>query len=318
MPDTEKKTISATQTPALWNASPYLTRWMLYRSFAEGDEIDKSDDARMNWGRKLQPLVLEQVAHDLVLEIRSNEGDTYIRRGLLGCTRDGDIICPDRGPGAVETKCVFDYGVWMRDWDGGKRVPRHYEIQLQQQMKVGTGDVPFAWGVIAAWVCGEMHYFEREPIIDLWSEMDREAERFFDDVKNKREPDPFGATVESELLGRVFQTVKGKVADFTGHARATELAYAVRMLKAANETRALADKEADGLKAKLLAIMGDAETGLFAHGITIKRTTSKIAAHQRKESIRTVLKPFVPDNLDEIEIAREGIDAALQEAVIVP
>jgi hypothetical protein len=119
----------------------------------------------MQWGKKLQPLIIAQASEELRLEVRPNEADDYHRRGFLGCTRDATIICPDRGPGALETKCVFDYGVWMRDWHGGKFVPRNHEIQLQQQMLVGDGTGPaYEWGVVCAWVAGEQHYFERKPM----------------------------------------------------------------------------------------------------------------------------------------------------------
>ena len=104
-----------------------------------------------------------QAAEDLKLEVRPNADDTYHRRGLLGCTRDATIICPDRGPGALETKCIFDYRTWMADWGGGAFVPKPHEIQLQQQLLVGDGDdgfaaegSPYDWGVIAAWVAGAM------------------------------------------------------------------------------------------------------------------------------------------------------------------
>src|SRR5882724_10027041 len=178
MPDPTKATISATEASGLFNVSPYVTRWMLWQSFAKGVDIDATEDSRMSWGKKLQPLIIQQAADDLKFEVVPNADDTYHRRGLLGCTRDATIICPDRGPGALETKCVFDYRTWMADWAGGKSPPRTHEIQVQQQMLVGdpSGDEAnnfgmYKWGVIAAWVAGEVHYFERKPIYDLWDRL---------------------------------------------------------------------------------------------------------------------------------------------------
>src|SRR6202030_4173403 len=124
----------------------------------------------MSWGTKLQPLIIEQVAQERGLEVIPND-DTYVRRGLLGCTRDATIIAPGIGPGALEIKCVFDYRVWMQKWNGGKSVPREVEIQLQQQMYVGAatenvrthmGDPlsSYKWGLIAVWVCADLYYFE--------------------------------------------------------------------------------------------------------------------------------------------------------------
>jgi hypothetical protein len=40
VPDRTLKTISATEAPALFNASPYVTRWMLWQRFANGMDID--------------------------------------------------------------------------------------------------------------------------------------------------------------------------------------------------------------------------------------------------------------------------------------
>jgi hypothetical protein len=39
MPDRERLTVSATEASALFDASPYVTRWMLYRRFALGEEV---------------------------------------------------------------------------------------------------------------------------------------------------------------------------------------------------------------------------------------------------------------------------------------
>src|SRR5215471_5226736 len=211
MPDPERLTISATEMPALFGASPYLTRWMLYRKFAHGDDTEKAGDSRMDWGKKMQPLIISEVSAERGLEVQPNP-DTYVRRGLLGCTRDATIIAPGVGPGALEIKCVFDHKIWMTKWDGGRTVPREYELQLQQQMFIGEtneegttdGGFSYKWGLIAVWVCAEMFYFERRPIVDLWDEMHRKAIGFFSDVSKKREPDPFGVNVELPLLRKLF------------------------------------------------------------------------------------------------------------------
>lgn len=271
MPDRTLATISATEAPALFNASPYVTRWMLYQRFANGMDIDTQADARMTWGRKLQPLILDQVAADMRLEIRPNEDDTYMRRGLLGCTRDATIICPDRGPGAVETKCVFDYRTWMANWNGGKQPPRHHEIQLQQQMLVGDeGGESYRWGLLVAWVAGELHYFERAPVKDLWAPLYQEAERFFFDVKAKREPEPFGSPIELPLLAQLFPTIKGNTIDLTAHAAGEAIAIAAREYKAAKEQESAGKSTAEPLRAKLLAVARDADEVLLPGAVVVR------------------------------------------------
>lgn len=294
MPDPDRKTISATQAPALFGVSPYITRWMLYRHFAHGDSIESPEHNRMDWGKKMQALLLAQAADDLHLEVIPNADDVYVRQGLFGCTRDATIICPSRGPGALEAKCVFDYAVWMRDWGGGKTPPRHVEIQTQVQMMVGDGETPYEWGKIAAWVGGDMHYFEREIIPELWDQLGKEALQFFDDVEHKREPDPFGAAIEAPLLAKVFATKPGKVVTFTEGPEAEKLAEDVRMWAWHSAQRLQHEKGEKALKAKMLGLMKDANEGEFLHGIKVTVKQSDRAGFTVAPTKVTTIKPFVP------------------------
>ena len=294
MPDPLKQTLSATQTPALFGASPYSTRWLLLRHFIHGDSIESPEHNRMNWGSKLQPLLLAQAAEDLHFEVRPNAEDVYVRAGQLGCTRDAEIICPDRGPGALETKCVFDYGVWMSTWNGGKTLPRHIEIQTQQQMLVGDGERSFGWGVIAVWICGEMKYFERKPIPELWDTINEEARKFFADVEAKNEGTPFGDPVELPLLSKLFPTKIGTSIDFTIRPDAEKLAEDVRMMMHHAEERIGHEKGEKAIKAHLKALMGDAETAVFLHGIRVRAKLQERSGYSVKPTSFTVIEAFVP------------------------
>lgn len=284
MPDPTKQTISATQTSALFNVSPYVTRWMLWQHFANGIEIDSPEDSRMSWGKRLQPLIIEQAAEDLKLEVHPNADDHYHRAGMVGCTRDATIICPDRGPGALEIKCIFDYRTWMSDWDGGRRAPKHFEIQLQQQMMVGDG-TPYEWGVIAAWVAGDMHYFERAPIRELWDRVHAEARAFFDEVREHKEPDPFGATVETEWLTKLLPVETGKVIDLSADADAEPHVDIARFYRDAKEQESAGKREADRLRPKILALARDAELVLLPADVSIR-----IRAHGKGKRI-TIYDP---------------------------
>jgi hypothetical protein len=215
MPDPQRKTISASQAAALWNSSPYATRWMLWHQFANGVVMDQPETSRMRWGKLLEPVILAEVAKAWKFEVFPNQ--EYVRRGLLGATRDASIMAPGRGPGAVEVKCVFSYDVWMQDWQGGKTPPRQHEIQLQCQMKVGDGDgtKPYQWGLLVAWVASDMYFFERAPITALWAQLDIEAARFFASVEKREEPEAFGAEVEIPWLTSLFPTVKDQVLDLS-------------------------------------------------------------------------------------------------------
>lgn len=287
MPDITRRTISATEAPALWNVSPYLTRWMLYKRFHDGMNVDSAPDERMSWGTKMEPLLQQQAAADLKMEVIPNRNPdgtaTYVRRGLLGCTRDAIVICPDRGPGTLETKCVFDYRTWMDKWQGGDAPPRHYEIQTQVQMMVGD-EQPYRWGVIAAWVAGEMHYFERAPIPELWSSLESEADTFMIEVAAGFEPDPFGHPVEIPALGLIERTAQKMLV-----LPDIELGRLAQAYAEAGDIVSAGNKRRDEIKAKLLAAAGDAEVlKLPGATVTVKQQTR--AAYEVKPSTFAVVK----------------------------
>lgn len=315
MPDAEKKTISATQVPALFDASPYTTRWMLYRWFKYGDALVNPEDNRMDWGKRMEPLCLAQAAEDLFFDVvpsrRADGTQPYVRNGLLGCTRDAEIICPDRGPGALETKICFDDTVWMREWRGGKEVPRHIEIQLQMQMKVGDGKTSYKWGVISVWYAGQMFYFERKPMLDLWKAADEAVAQFFADVEAGNEPDAFGSPIELPLLAQVFPTVPEKVLDLSQlevgkaeHATALAIAEQVRMLDWHTAERLGHARSEKELKARLLAIAKDNEKVLLPYRITYKVKQSRRAGFTAGPSIATSLDLYVPADLPEGDISQ--------------
>lgn len=300
MPDPQRKTVSATEVSALFNASPCETRWSLWQRFTNGASLPRVEDERMRWGKALQPLILEQAAHDLKLEVIPGQ-ERYVTRGNVGCTRDATIICPDRGPGALEVKCVFDYRRWMQDWSGGESVPRHIEMQLQTQMFVGdsyeysgcsvcdepleeleecpifgcdgvaarltTHRDPYSWGVIAVWVCADMYYFERKPMTDLWSRIDVEADKFMQSVRDGVEPDPFGSPIELPLLTQIYPTIEGSWIDLRGDTEESlKWAVKARTYTITKSTENASKKVCETLRAEMIAKLRGAEKCVLAGG----------------------------------------------------
>ncbi len=307
MPDITRKSVSASQMSALFNVNPYLTRWMLYRWLKHGEEVPNPEDNRMDWGTRMEPLTLQAAAEDLRLEVRPTRlpdgSQPYVRNGLIGATRDAEIICPDRGPGALEVKCAFDYQIFMEKWGGGKTPPKHNETQLQSQMKVGDGKTPYKWGVLGLWCGGEMFYFERKPIPELWDAIDVEAAKMFDDIAHDREPDPFGDPVEADLIKKVFVTVAGKIIDMSdvkAFPGAMKLAEDVRLMEWAGIERLGHEKTEKGIKAKLNAMIKDNETLILPNGITVTAKTSDRKGYEVKPSVTRSLKTYVPDGVENL------------------
>jgi len=305
MPDPTRTTISATEMSGLLGVSPYVTKWMLFQRFAKGIEAPRPDHNRLDWGTKMEPLLLDQTAADLRLEVTTNRqadgSQIYLRRGLLGCSRDADIYDPQRGPGALETKCCFDYKILMQEWDGGKTPPRMHEIQLQQQMFVGDGEKPFEWGTIALWCGGDMTYFHRKPMPDLWELFQKEAIQFFEDVNAGTEPEPFGSPIEVPLLKQLFDKSSGEVinaVDVMGEVEATKLAQQIVDADYQRTVRLAAEKVEDTTKARLLGLMKDAAELELPQGIRVKIIRSARAGYQVKPSVTVTVKTHIPQQID--------------------
>jgi hypothetical protein len=117
---------------------------MLWQRFAKDMNLDGEADARMSWGTKLEPLILDQAADDLRLEVRQNRepngSQHYFRNGYFGCHRDGDIICPDRGPGAIEAKASSTIAAGWRTGTAGKhrRATSRYSFKSRCTSALGT------------------------------------------------------------------------------------------------------------------------------------------------------------------------------------
>lgn len=313
MPDLSRTTISATQASALFNASKYTTRWMLYQ-YLKGLDAPKDTDNRMESGNYLEDGVLRWAADKfglvkMVPNRNENGEQAYFTRGLLGCHRDADIFDPNKGWGALETKMVSDYRVWKEEWGGGDTPPKMHEIQLQTQMYVGDGLVPFTHGKIVAFVGGDLVPFDREPIPELWEALEKEAADLFEDVKLGNEPNPFGAEIESPLLNKYFPPKVGKVLDLSQivdsedqdviaeNLRRLAVLDWARAMKLHGEHQLFHKKAYDEAKAKLRGLALDAERVLLPYGANVSITVSERKAFSVKASTSVGVKPYIPDNL---------------------
>jgi hypothetical protein len=71
----------------LLGVSPYVTKWMLFQRFAHGVEAPGPDHNRLDWGTKMEPLLLEQAAADFGSRSRPT-GSPTARKSMCaaGCS----------------------------------------------------------------------------------------------------------------------------------------------------------------------------------------------------------------------------------------
>src|SRR4051812_6258014 len=110
--------IGASEIAALFNLSPYNTRWDLWSREAKGRALAEPDDERLRWGSLLQDDILAEVAHRMKWSIEPNAGDAFVTHpgGLqLGATVDAWVRDHEEGPGLVECKNV-DWFIHRQTW----------------------------------------------------------------------------------------------------------------------------------------------------------------------------------------------------------
>lgn len=147
--------VSSTEIAALFNMSPYITKYELWHIKKDKKIIELEDNDRMKWGRRLEDSIARGFAEDNGLVIRKIEEyrrHHYMRR--MGASFDYEIIDIKEiknpngniiynkyqqswltyGNGLLEIKKV-DSLIYRDQWEA-EEAPAHIEFQVQHQMEV--------------------------------------------------------------------------------------------------------------------------------------------------------------------------------------
>lgn len=328
MPDPNKQTISATQVPALFNRSPYETRWTLYQRFIGAldwmKEGDGEDQDRMYWGKKLQPAILSAVADKLKIDkvLHENKTDRYMRHPEVpvGCTPDGYMMDPQRGLGWIETKNVD--GMIFRDQWTPTSPPDHIVLQHQTQLMVPLNTVQQGgpdrhdfpqWGIVAALVGGNaLHLYEFTPDAKLHEKIAAEARTFMEQVRGRNEPEVTGDPIELPEIATVWPDFRNEVLDVRGTDDDDTVATMIAEFMYASQMKTANAKWADGLKARLLGMVRNEYDRIRASGYSFKVTKSPRSAKvyalpdALQKSVGRFLNEYgeIPGGFDHDDLAR--------------
>ena len=271
MPDAKLRSISASQMPALFDSSPYLSQFMLWHYFRDRTRVPgEKMTERMEWGVGIQRAILHRTARDYRLRMKYNlDEPRYLRRGRIGHTRDGSMFDPSKGRILVEAKNV-DAFRWRDPSSGWSEyeAPRHMEIQLRTGMYVDRA----VQGIIAALVGGnELHYYEREPNPEFFEEMKARTSAFFRSVRANKEPEPAGIPAELPMLAVLYpEADEKKVLDRFDDKEVREL---LREYKYCRGQRGFFEKRLDQITPQIIALAQDCSL-IVARGIELKITRS--------------------------------------------
>lgn len=258
------ETIGGSEVGALFNLSPFMTHWTLWHLKKGLIPPDKTENDKMRWGKRLEPLIAEEIGLKLNWNLRPAR--RYYHHPTvagMGCTCDFDILDHQDGPGIVETKAVFEYADYKQDWSD-ERSPPAYELQVQQQLAC-TG---LGWCATVVWVAQTatlMPALIRRRNDTVIAEIERRVTAFWDSIARNEPPPASGTQDEFDAMKHLwpYRAPRKEVVSEDPH-----MAEAAQLLRWAGEQRGIANKEYESRRAQLLGCAKDAEV-LRVPGYTV-------------------------------------------------
>lgn len=262
--------ITSTDAPALFNLSPYQTRFELWHAKQSGEVqvIDPSD--RMLWGTRLQDAIAAGIAEDQRLVVRRMDEYVRLADGRMGSSFDFQItgvlpgspfapIFDELGPGVFEIKNV-DSLAFRNGWkvdDDFIEAPPHIEVQVQHQQLVSG----MRWSLLGALVGGNRYeLLERRADDSVHRGIVSGARAFWASIAAGQAPDPVMPD-DADAVIRLNQFAEpGKLYDARNDAAVCAL---VSEYHAFGEAKRDAEEKQKVRKAELLARIGDHEKVLL-------------------------------------------------------
>jgi predicted phage-related endonuclease len=267
--DFRASVVGASEVAALFDCSPYLTRFELWHrkvgNIATPEFNARSDDGlpeneRVLWGVRLEAAIIEE-AKDRFGYVDREQLERLDSGNGLGGHPDRRVICPKRGPGILEIKTAD----WLIRKGWGDEPPAHY--LLQSQAYQGLDGV--AWGDVIVLVGGnklERFCYDFRP--KVYAEIEKRVAEFWRTVEANEAP-PADYSRDLGTIVELNRDGTDEVADLTGDNLAA-VAAATFMFADAEAKAATARR--DAAKAELLDKIGTASSAMI-EGFVARCTT---------------------------------------------
>jgi putative phage-type endonuclease len=289
------KYITSTDIAGLFGLSRYKSGWQTWHEKKDG-YLEKIENNRMKWGKRLQDAIAFGVAEDMGWTIPRKEGFNnclFVRpSGELASSIDHPAIDKDGRQILIECKVVsqryFDIAF---DEETGE-VPPDYEFQLQAEM-LCTG---IDRSVLACLVDGDQpKMFYRDIDHEAGAAIEKRVSAFWTSLRENKEPKPdYAATPDQEAIDALAKVMKcDSVLDMTGNNLMPELC--AKLMNAQGELK-LSETLVDSLKAQIKhAILGEMDGVISA---------SEIEARFKQQSMKVLIAggysismPFVKESI---------------------
>lgn len=272
--------VTSTESAALFGMSPYATEFELFHRKREGAVVEIDQTGRMFWGAMLQNTIAKGIAQLYGVKVRrvnaymrlpSRMGSSFdfeiigvVDEQGEGIGFSGDNLLRDMyrsfGVGNLEIKNV-DSLVFREQWavndDKSIEAPDHIEVQVQHQLHVSGR----AWAAIGVLVGGNApKILIRHRDLEVGQSIESKVRAFWQRVEANDPPPPEFPEDAAFLCKLHGYAEPGKIFDGRGNA---DLATLARDYQQASVSEKQAKEDKEVAKAKMLAIIGDAEKALI-------------------------------------------------------
>lgn len=264
--------VGAAEVATLFDASPYQTRFQLWHQKRGSIAVDDlSDNERVLWGSALEPVIVAEACRRYGYQPEATPAHLDNGNGLGGHP-DRFVICPERGPGILETKTVD----WLVCKKWGDEPPLNYLLQTQSYIGLSRR----TWGEVVVLVGGnELRRFPYDFRPAIYAEIESRVAEFWRTVRDNVEP-PVDYARDHDALIEAIGLPDGSLVDLRQSDDAAEIAAEFLAAKQAGKE---AEVRAEIAKCKLIEKIGAAETALL--------DGFRISANQTKGSAGTLIKP---------------------------
>lgn len=281
------KHIGSSDVAALFDESPYFSKFALWHDRAGKAAMPRREDERMDAGKFLEDGIANMVTHQMRWNLEKRR--VYLTHDEvpgMGATLDRFIVDNEDGPGALEIKNV-DWLVWKQQWSETV-APFHIEVQLQHQLEITKYD----WGAIACLVGGnDLRIYLRRRIPQVTDEIAARIAGFWDSIKRDEPPAPFGNADEIKTLAMLYPTiVKDKVLEIPPEEMEVFRTMCAQFAWAQQQRKFHANEE-ERLKTLLVGKMQDCQFARVPGMKKVALRKSPVAATvmERKAYTQTVL-----------------------------
>lgn len=178
------KDLTSTGVSALFDLSPYCTRFELYHAHKNGLHLPFDETERVKKGKRIEQYAAEEVALSLGAKVKPINWYARIPGERIGSSFDYELEMPDGELVLLELKAVDHFRhkeTWLDD-----EAPPHIEIQVQHQMECAD---KYERAYIAAFTgIYDFTLYERQRDREMGAALRNKAGAFWKDVDAGVEP----------------------------------------------------------------------------------------------------------------------------------